>query len=67
MDDLAAPKFKGATDCARKMLAGEGIGAFFKGFTPCFLRAAPVNAGGFLMFEMAMKLMGSNAHLPDDA
>ena len=37
----------------------EGMGAFFRGFTPCVLRAFPANAAAFVGFEMALR------YLPD--
>lgn len=54
----AARKFNGTLDCIRKTFAAEGVAGFYKGFTPCLLRAAPVNASTFLAFELAMRLMG---------
>lgn len=40
---------------ARLMYQEAGVGAFFRGFVPCALRAAPVNAVTFLAFELAMR------------
>jgi len=51
-------KYSGALDCARKVLAKEGVPGLFKGFAPCMLRAAPVNAATFLGFELAMRALG---------
>lgn len=33
-----------------------GIGGFFKGLSPCLVRAAPINAASFLTFELLQKL-----------
>jgi solute carrier family 25 carnitine/acylcarnitine transporter 20/29 len=46
--DPTQQKYKGALDCARKTMAIEGIGGFFRGIGPCLLRAAPSNAATFL-------------------
>ena len=40
-------RYSGAIDCARKTLAAEGIGGFWKGIGPTLLRAMPVSAGTF--------------------
>lgn len=57
-DSLSSPRYKGALDCARQTFREGGVKAFFKGFTPCFLRAAPVNAATFVAFEWAIKMLG---------
>lgn len=38
--------------------AEGGLKTFYKGYLVCLLRAAPVNAGGFLAFEAAMRVLG---------
>ena len=53
----ATRQYSSALDCARQTFAKEGVAGFFKGFTPCILRAAPANAVTFLGFEMAMRLL----------
>jgi solute carrier family 25 carnitine/acylcarnitine transporter 20/29 len=65
-DALDKPKFAGVVDCVKKTLASEGPKAFAKGLLPCTLRALPVNMGNFLVLEMSMLVMGSNANLPDE-
>jgi solute carrier family 25 carnitine/acylcarnitine transporter 20/29 len=47
------------TDAFRTIYKQEGMGAFFRGFTPCVLRAFPANAAAFVGFEMALR------YLPD--
>ncbi|GES77717.1 mitochondrial carrier [Rhizophagus clarus] len=49
-------KYSSSFDCARQILAKEGIKGFFKGFGTCMLRAGPVNASSFVAFEFAMEL-----------
>ncbi|SCU86022.1 LADA_0D11716g1_1 [Lachancea dasiensis] len=43
---------------ARTVYTKNGMKAFFKGFGPTMMRAAPANAATFASFEMAMRLMG---------
>lgn len=56
-DSLSSPRFRGVLDCATQTFREGGIRTFFKGFTPCFLRAAPVNAATFVAFEWAIKML----------
>lgn len=49
-------KYSSSFDCAKQILAREGIKGFFKGFGTCMLRAGPVNASSFVAFEFAMEL-----------
>ncbi|KAJ2661625.1 Mitochondrial carrier protein ymc2 [Coemansia sp. RSA 1200] len=51
-------KYSGSIDCVRKIMKQEGVGGFFRGITPCILRAAPANAATFVGFEMAMRVLG---------
>jgi solute carrier family 25 (mitochondrial carnitine/acylcarnitine transporter), member 20/29 len=37
----------------------NGIKGFFRGLTPCLMRAPPINAATFLTFEIVQKLMNS--------
>ena len=54
----SAQKYHGTLDCVRKTMAAEGVRGFFRGITPCLLRAAPANAATFVGFEMAMRALG---------
>jgi solute carrier family 25 carnitine/acylcarnitine transporter 20/29 len=56
-DSIKAPKYLGALDCARQTWRESGLRAFYKGFTPCFLRAAPVNAATFVVYEWASQAL----------
>ncbi|KAI9503559.1 Mitochondrial carrier protein ymc2 [Coemansia spiralis] len=51
-------KFNSSMDCIRKTMKNEGFKGFFRGITPCLLRAAPANAATFIGFEMAMRVLG---------
>ena len=47
-DGFAAKmKYRSALDCARQILAVEGLTGFWKGVGPTLLRALPVSAGTF--------------------
>ena len=46
--------YRGMGDAARAMWREGGVGRFFKGLSPCLLRAAPANAVCFLVYERAL-------------
>ncbi|KAM0682539.1 Mitochondrial carrier protein ymc2 [Mitosporidium daphniae] len=50
-------KFPTALACARHIFSTDGVSGFFRGFVPCFLRSAPVNAATFVAFEYAMRVL----------
>ena len=50
-------RFPTGIACARHIMVTEGISGFFRGFLPCFLRSAPVNAATFMAFEYAMRIL----------
>jgi len=58
-DDVRKEKrrFSGMADAARGMWAEGGLKRFFKGITPCLMRAAPANAVCFLLYEKSIKLL----------
>lgn len=49
--DPAKKMYNSSWDCAKKVFKAEGIKGFYRGFVPCILRAAPVNAGKFLFSD----------------
>jgi solute carrier family 25 carnitine/acylcarnitine transporter 20/29 len=57
-DSLANPRYGSWIDCAKKTMEAEGVKGFYKGFTPCLLRAFPANAATFLAFEVTLKILG---------
>ncbi|EJS41343.1 ymc1p [Saccharomyces arboricola H-6] len=58
-DNLQKPKFGNSISSVAKTLYSKGgIGAFFKGFGPTMLRAAPANGATFATFELVMRLLG---------
>jgi solute carrier family 25 carnitine/acylcarnitine transporter 20/29 len=55
----AAPAgtYKGFFDCAKQLMAKDGVSALFKGFGPAMGRAFPANAATFLGVELSLKAM----------
>lgn len=56
-ESLSNPELRTFMRTARTIMAEDGVAGFFRGFTPCMLRAMPVNGATFVGFELAMKLM----------
>ncbi|PIA17281.1 mitochondrial carrier [Coemansia reversa NRRL 1564] len=50
-------KYSGSIDCIKKTFEKEGLRGFFRGISPCLLRAAPANAATFIGFEMAIRAL----------
>lgn len=48
--------YSGIIDCARKT-AAEGRGAFYKGFTPCIIRAMPANGAVLTCFTATQRVL----------
>jgi solute carrier family 25 carnitine/acylcarnitine transporter 20/29 len=55
--DKSKRKYHGVLDCAKKIHQRSGIGGFFKGFTPCLIRAFVANATCFLAYEYTRSQM----------
>ncbi|CDZ98472.1 carnitine acyl carnitine carrier [Phaffia rhodozyma] len=51
--------YSGFVDCAKKLVAADGVKALWKGFGPAMSRAFPANAATFLGYELAVKGMES--------
>lgn len=57
-DNLLSPKYgRSMRSVAKSMFVKEGLSAFFRGFGPTMLRAAPANGATFATFELAMRLL----------
>lgn len=50
--------YSGALDAAKKIYAQHGATGFFRGITPCLLRAFPANGAAFVSYEYARELLG---------
>ena len=59
-DSLSNPKYNGIMDVFSQKMKEGGLKTFYKGYTVCLMRAVPVNSGGFLAFEMALRMFGRN-------
>ena len=59
-DNLAKPKYKNLVQAFQTTIKEKGVKGLYKGFQPCMIRSIPINAGTFLAFEMAMKIVGGN-------
>ena len=44
---------------ARRIYTRDGLGGFFRGLGPCFLRAFPVNASAIFVYEGTMRVLGA--------
>eukprot|EP01089_Gocevia_fonbrunei_P015409 TRINITY_DN4505_c0_g4_i2.p1 TRINITY_DN4505_c0_g4~~TRINITY_DN4505_c0_g4_i2.p1 ORF type:complete len:184 (+),score=39.50 TRINITY_DN4505_c0_g4_i2:587-1138(+) len=55
--DVWPPKYRGVAHVAKEIYAAEGLAGFFRGFTPCILRAVPANASCFIAFEIVMHFL----------
>ncbi|KAF9928311.1 hypothetical protein FBU30_002485 [Linnemannia zychae] len=51
---LSSAPYKGIVDCAIRSYKSEGMGVFMRGATPALLRAFPVNAVTFFVYELVM-------------
>lgn len=49
--------YSGFLDCARKLIAADGVTALWKGFGPAMARAFPANAATFVGVELSLKMM----------
>jgi len=56
-DNLQKPVFKGMYDCCLNIYKTGGLKGFYKGLTPCLLRAVPANGATFLAYETASQLL----------
>ncbi|CEO95967.1 Mitochondrial carrier protein [Plasmodiophora brassicae] len=55
--DRPARRYKGIVDCATQLYKQGGASRFFRGLTPCMIRAFPANATCFWGFETAKKAL----------
>ena len=52
--NLGWDKYDGFFDCANKIYKKEGFSTFYRGLSSCLIRAYPVNAVTFLVYETLM-------------
>ncbi|CAB4409908.1 unnamed protein product [Rhizophagus irregularis] len=56
------PYYKGIVDCTIKSYQAEGISVFFRGIIPTLIRAWPVNAVTFYVYEIMINWLNSLQH-----
>jgi len=54
--------YKGINDCFRRVLAEEGVGAFYRGLTPRLLSVVPMIGIQFGVYEFMKKFMLARDH-----
>lgn len=59
---LAEPPFASLRSAAASVYADAGLGGFWRGFTPCALRAFPANAAAFAGFSLATDVLQRMSH-----
>jgi solute carrier family 25 carnitine/acylcarnitine transporter 20/29 len=57
VDSFSCPQYKGMINCIQKTYKNDGLVGFYKGFSPCLLRAIPANGATFLAYEAASQLL----------
>ncbi|KAH9299381.1 hypothetical protein KI387_031063 [Taxus chinensis] len=57
VDDFSRPKYSGSIDAFKKIMAGEGVRGFYKGFGPALMRSVPANAACFLAYEITREAL----------
>ncbi|OQR97082.1 Mitochondrial Carrier (MC) Family [Achlya hypogyna] len=49
--------YRGFVDCVAKLYQEDGLRRFFRGLSPCLIRAMPVNAVQFISFEKSVDVL----------
>jgi solute carrier family 25 carnitine/acylcarnitine transporter 20/29 len=57
IDSLSNPQFKGTIDCLAKTYKTGGPLGFYKGLSPCLMRAVPANGATFLAYETVSQML----------
>ncbi|KAI9345298.1 hypothetical protein BDR26DRAFT_835305 [Obelidium mucronatum] len=61
------PEYSGMVDAGRKIMHREGVGAFFKGWTPAFARLGPQTVLTFVCLEYIKTFYGEYGGMVDSA
>eukprot|EP00051_Salpingoeca_urceolata_P008822 m.109190 g.109190 ORF g.109190 m.109190 type:complete len:257 (-) comp15963_c0_seq2:36-806(-) len=59
---LTEPQFRGAWHCAQQLLRAEGLRAFFRGYNATMVRAFPLNAVTFSVYELTLRFLDQRTH-----
>jgi len=57
--ELSKRKYSGYIDCAQQIYKEGGLKNFFRGFTPCLLRAIPANGVMIFLVDQCRVLLGT--------
>lgn len=57
VDDYKKPKYSGAMDAFKKILAADGAKGLYRGFGPAMARSVPANGACFLAYEVTRSLL----------
>eukprot|EP00055_Hartaetosiga_balthica_P009620 m.38739 g.38739 ORF g.38739 m.38739 type:complete len:301 (-) comp6816_c0_seq3:1427-2329(-) len=60
---LKSPEYNGIVDCYRKMVAQHGYRSLFRGLAATLIRAFPLNAVTFSMYEVTLMLLNGRLGL----
>jgi len=55
-DSVTNPQFKSMMDSVRQTYKKQGMNGFWRGLTPCLMRAIPVNSGTFIVYKSSLGL-----------
>jgi solute carrier family 25 (mitochondrial carnitine/acylcarnitine transporter), member 20/29 len=58
VDDYKNPRYAGAIDAARKIVAADGVKGLYKGFGPAMVRSVPASGACFLAYEVTRSALG---------
>eukprot|EP01089_Gocevia_fonbrunei_P020014 TRINITY_DN728_c0_g1_i2.p1 TRINITY_DN728_c0_g1~~TRINITY_DN728_c0_g1_i2.p1 ORF type:complete len:293 (-),score=70.07 TRINITY_DN728_c0_g1_i2:18-896(-) len=56
--DHTLRKYKHSWDCIKQLAKAEGFKGFWKGYSPCLIRAFPANAVCFFTYELVRQMLG---------
>jgi solute carrier family 25 carnitine/acylcarnitine transporter 20/29 len=54
IDSFRSPQYKSMMDCIKQINKTQGFNGFWRGLSPCLIRAIPVNSGTFIVYEATL-------------
>merc|ERR1719262_1366612 len=64
MDGATGKSYNGGLDCARKMVAAEGVGALFKGLPPALVRQSTYGSLRYGLYSPIRDMLGVDPKQP---
>lgn len=55
-----SPAYKGLLDCASRIIKENGVRALYNGLQPTLVRAFPIHAVNFLVYERVLAIIGTD-------